>query len=174
MRYLDTAFAHLQFAIKLNQAAEEGRLSLEEIDRPLSVDEGGGAMLVLQDRVLNTPDDLILACQNYITMAFGAAAITLNRCREEAIGKKLPDPVVSECDQWAALVFQIRNAFAHDIAEPRWQVNNPTHLREFKVAKLCVDLRPLNGTHFDYAHIGGAQGLFLLKQYGEAHAFGRA
>src|SRR5437879_5621718 len=130
MRYLDTAFAHVEFAIKLTQAAEDGLLSLETIDRPLSIDEGGGALLVLHDHVLQSPDDLILACQNYVTMAFGAAAITLNRCREEAIGKKLPDPIASECDQWAALVYQIRNAFAHDIAEPRWEINNPTHLRE--------------------------------------------
>ena len=36
MRYLDTAFAHLSFAIKLMQAAENGVIDLESIDTPAS------------------------------------------------------------------------------------------------------------------------------------------
>src|SRR4051812_12475382 len=121
MRYIETAFGQLAFAIKLMQAAEDGLLYLDSIDRPLTIAEGP-SVLVLPDRVLASTDDLILACQNNVTIAYGAAAITLNRCREEA-SVPLPDPIVSEADQWVALVYQIRNAFAHDIAEPRWRTN---------------------------------------------------
>lgn len=166
-----TAFGQLEFAIKLMQAAEDGLLDLETIDRPLTIADGE-SILVLPNRVLESPDDLILACQNHVTIAFGAAVITLNRCREEA-SVALPDPVVTECDQWAGLVYQIRNAFAHDIAEPRWNITSPRFAREYTVGRVNADLRTLHGTGFEYAHIGGPEGLFRLRDFGEAHAFGR-
>lgn len=170
MRYIETAFGQLAFAIKLMQAAEDGLLDLESIDRPLTIAEGQ-SVLVLPDRVLASTDDLILACQNNVTVAYGAAAITLNKCREEA-SIPLPSPIVTEGDQWAALVYQIRNAFAHDIAEPRWQIN-ARYAREYQIGWVEADLRDLDGVHFDYAHVRGPEGLFRLKTYGDEHAFGR-
>ena len=171
MKYIETAFGQLEFAIKLMQAAEDGLLSAENVDRPLSVDEGSG-MLVLRDRVFDSPNDLILACQNNVTIAFGAAAITLNRCREEA-DVRLPDPIDSDRDQWIALVYQLRNAFAHDIAEPRW-VCQPRYRREYRVGVVNADLRDVEGSPFEYSQIGGANSLFLLKAYGHEHVFGSA
>lgn len=170
MRYIDTAFGHLGFAIKLMQAAEDGALDIEAIDIPLTVNEGHD-VLVLPDRVLSGPGDLILACQNLVSITYGAAAITLNRCREEA-DVPLPNPIETEIDQWVALVYQIRNAFAHDIAEPRWQMID-RYQREYEIGPVRADLRELNGGHFDYAQVGGASGLFHLKRFGEACAFGR-
>src|SRR5437016_4513592 len=136
MRYLDTAFTHLSFAIKLMQAAENGVVDLDAIDRPLTIRDGV-SVLVLPDRVLDSPDELIIACQNLVTIAYGAAAITLNRCREEA-SVALPHPILGECDQWVALVYQIRNAFAHDIAEPRWQIDE-RYRREYLIGYLKAD-----------------------------------
>jgi len=164
MKYLGTAFEQLQFAIKLMTAAELGHLKVEEIDTP-NVIQDGRSVLVLPDRVLNSQDDLILACQNNVTINFGAAAITLNRCREEA-GLQLPDPIVSEDDQWIALVYQIRNAFAHDIAEPRWNITRERYSRGFTVGSVTADLTGLDGLPFDHGQIGGPEALFLLKDYG--------
>lgn len=97
MKYLDTAFLQLQFAIKLMVSAESGALKVEDLDRPLTIADGKSVM-VLPDRVFSTQDDLVNACQNNVTIAFGAAAITLNRCREEA-GARLPDPINSDEEQ---------------------------------------------------------------------------
>ncbi|MEX2109070.1 MAG: hypothetical protein WD802_00505 [Gemmatimonadaceae bacterium] len=170
MRYIDTAFAHLSFAIKLMQGAEDGLVDLESIDTPLTIKDGA-SLLVLPDRVLHDRDELINACQNFVTITYGAAAITLNRCREEA-SVPLPNPIVSECDQWIALVYQARNVFAHDIAEPRWRIN-PRYGRKYMVGNVQADLRKLDGVVFDYADIGGVDALYNLKAYGEEHAFGR-
>lgn len=74
-------------------------------------------------KALEQPEDLIVALENNLTIAFGAAAITLNRVREE-IGLKLPFPIETEDEQCIALIYQIRNAFAHDIAEPKWEIEN--------------------------------------------------
>jgi hypothetical protein len=171
MRYIDTAIGQLAFAIKLMQAAEDGQVSLESIDRPLTITEGT-SIWALPDRVLDSSDDLILACQNFVTIAYGAAAITLNRCREEA-GVVLPESISSECDQWVALVYQIRNAFAHDIAEPRWQITKPRYGREYRVGTVHADLTNRDGEVFDYHHVGGPEGLYQLKRFGDEHAFGR-
>jgi hypothetical protein len=163
MRYLDTAFAQLEFSIKIMQAAENGALDFAKIDIPLSVRESGG-MLVLPDRVFESSGDAILACQNMVSVSFGAAAITLNRSREER-GPGLPDPIVSETDQWVALVYQIRNAFAHDISEPRWEIKSERYKRLYEIDGVSVDLTELHGRHFEYDHIGGAGSLFALKRY---------
>jgi hypothetical protein len=172
MRYIDTAFGQLGFAIKLMQAAEDGVLDLEAIDKPLTIAEGP-SILVLPDRVVaDNNNELILACQNLVGITYGAAAITLNRCREEA-NVSVPDPIASEVDQWVALIYQIRNAFAHDIAEPKWRVDKARYKREYSVGPVKADLRQLDGLHFDYAQVGGPEGLFHLKSFGEAHAFGR-
>ena len=172
MRYLDTAFAHLGFAIKLMQAAEDGLLSLDTIGRPMTVVDGG-SKLVLPDRVLSSQNDLVLACQNQVTIAYGAAAIVLNRCREEA-GAALPNPINDERDQWIALVYQIRNAFAHDIAEPKWNFSQPRFAREYSIGRIQADLSRRHREHFSYSHIGGPDVLFTLKRIGEVTAFGRA
>ena len=79
MNYLDSAFAQLELAIKLMHAAEQGRVKREEIDLPLTIAEGN-SVLVLADQTLHTDADFINAMQNNVSVAFGAAAITLNRC----------------------------------------------------------------------------------------------
>lgn len=103
-------------------------------------------------------------CQKLVSITFGAAAMTLDRSREER-GMKLPDPIVSEADQWVALVRQIRNAFAHDISEPRWEIRRARYKRRYKIERVSVDLTDLSGRHFEYEHIGGAESLFALKRY---------
>jgi hypothetical protein len=104
-----------------------------------------------------------------VSIAFGAAAITLNRCREEA-GVQLPDPINTEAEQWVALVYQIRNAFAHDISEPTWSIK-PRFARVYAIDRTRVDLTGLDGVTFDYGHIGGPDALFDLKRYGVDRIF---
>ena len=91
-----------------------------------------------------------MALQNNLTIAFGAAAITLHRSIEEA-GYRVPRAAFeTEEDQCIALVYQVRNAFAHDIAEPKWEMRNPVFEREYSIAVMIFDLRGLNGKHFQY------------------------
>jgi len=168
MNYLDSAFAQLELAIKLMHAAEQGRIRREEIDLPLTIAEGN-SVLVLADQTLHTDADFIIAMQNNVSVAFGAAAITLNRCREEG-GRSLSNPISTEVEQWIALVYQIRNAFAHDIAEPKWEIN-ARYRRPYIVGPVKADLSNLHGQHFDYYQLGGPEALFFLKDYGKQHVF---
>jgi hypothetical protein len=169
MNYLDSAFSQLELAIKLMHAAEQGIIRREEIDIPLTIREGN-SILVLADQVIHTDADFINAFQNSVSVAFGAAAITLNRCRED-VGLSLPNPINTETEQWVALVYQIRNAFAHDIAEPKWKIKSQYARRHYQVGTVEVDLTALHEQHFDYYQLGGPEALFLLKDYGRRYAF---
>ena len=167
MKFLSTAFAQLQFAWKLYNYALEGNIDLEKLDIPITFQEDG-MVLVLPEKILNTNDDLIIALENMLGVSFGAAAITLNRSREEA-GVPFPKVIQSEMDQFVVLAYQIRNAFAHDISEPRWEIRNPAFLREYRFGPVSVDLSNLNGERFDYKHIGGPEVLFWMKEYAETN-----
>ncbi|MGH1455843.1 MAG: hypothetical protein ACRBDI_03590 [Alphaproteobacteria bacterium] len=165
MQYLPTAFAQLQFSWKLYNYALEGNIDLEKLDIPITFTEES-MVLVLQDKIFNEKNDLIIAIENMLGVAFGAAAITLNRCREEA-GVRIPSTIESEVDQFVVLAYQIRNAFAHDISEPCWEIRNPIFLRNYNFGSISVDLTDLNNKPFEYKHIGGPDALFLMKEYAE-------
>lgn len=168
MNYLDSAFAQLELAIKLMHAVEQGIIRREEIDLPLTIRDGN-SLLVLADQTIQNDADFINAFQNSVSVAFGAAAITLNRCREE-VGLSLPNSINTETEQWVALVYQIRNAFAHDIAEPKWNIT-PRYARHYQIGTVEVDLTQLHKQHFDYYQLGGPEALFLLKDYGRRNVF---
>lgn len=167
MNYVDTAFTQLALAWKLYDYALEGKIDLNELDRPLTF-QGEGMLLVLPDKVLDTADDLLLALQNNLVITFGAAAITLNRCREEA-GHRLPTEIETETDQFIGATYQIRNAFAHDIAEPRWNITNPRFARLYEFGGMRIDLIGVGTKRFEYQDIGGPDVLFLMKRYAENH-----
>lgn len=164
MNYLDTAFGQLAFAWKLYNYGLEGRIDLAELDKSLTFQEGG-MIFVLPDKILDSPDDLILALQNNLGIAFGAAAITLNRCREEA-GVTLANPIQSEVDQFAGLAYQIRNAFAHDISDPRWKIDKLRYARIYEFGEVNVDLTNIGKKHFEYEDIGGPDVLFHMRDFG--------
>jgi hypothetical protein len=164
LRYLPTAFAQLEFAWKLYNYALEGKIDLEELDKPLTFEENG-MVLVLRDRIFDTPDDFILALQNNLSVAFGAAAITLNRSREEA-EIPLPNPIETEIDQFASVAYQIRNAFAHDISEPRWAINQQRFARVYKFGEITIDLTNVGTKHFEYEDTFGiAEQLFCVRDF---------
>lgn len=166
MNYIDTAFGQLAFAWKLYNYGLEGKIDLTDLDKPITFQEEG-MIFVLPNRVLETENDLILALQNNLGIAFGAAAITLNRCREEA-GVPLENPIQTEIGQFSGLAYQIRNAFAHDISEPRWNITQQRYARVYEFGGIKVDLTNVGNKHFEYNDIGGPDVLFRMRNFGAA------
>jgi hypothetical protein len=121
VKYLPEAFANLEFAFKLLEYARSGNIDWEKLDEPhiLKTDDGR-YQLNLKRPIFTEGRDPLIFIENNCSIAFGAAAITLNRSVEEAghirvSGKDLK----SETEQCIELISQIRNAFAHDIAEAK-------------------------------------------------------
>jgi hypothetical protein len=173
MRYLPTAFANVEFAWKLLHYGEDGGIDIDKLDIPIVFqDDRGVPFFVPPAKIFPDPNDLILALQNNVTIAFGAAAITLHRSIEET-GHKVPrGDFTSEEDQCIALVYQVRNAFAHDIAEPKWEMRNPVFKREYSIGGKTFDLRKLNGRHFRYEDFG-VESLFFLRDFAKERLFTR-
>ncbi|TCB60126.1 hypothetical protein E0J20_09020 [Rhizobium leguminosarum bv. viciae] len=167
MRYIDTAFGMLDFAWKMYDYALEGKINLEELDKPLTF-EDGPMVYVLPDKIFHSYDDLIQACTNNLSVAFGAAAITLNRSREE-IGIRLAPVIETEMDQFAALAYSIRCAFAHDISEPKWDMRRNRYRRSYSFGGIRVDLTNIERDQpFRYEDIGGPDVLIAMKRYFQA------
>ncbi|MFJ7566727.1 hypothetical protein ACIQW9_07190 [Herminiimonas sp. NPDC097707] len=167
MRYIDAAFKQLSFAWKIYDYALRDKIDLSDLDRSITFEENG-MVLVLPDRIFESPEEMIIALENNLSVAFGAAAITLNRCREEAnIG--LPNPIESEQDQFVSIIYQIRNAFAHDISEPCWNITQERYARIYEFGGIAIDLTSVGTKQFEYADIGGPDVLYWLKQYGDEH-----
>lgn len=167
MQYLPTSFAQLFFAWKLYHYGLDGNIDLDVLDSEITFQEEG-MVFALPRRILESKDDFFNALENNLTIAFGAAAITLNRSRELA-GLRLPNPIQTESDQCIALIYQIRNAFAHDIAEPRWKMTNRMHRRVYKFGGMVFDLSKLHGQPFDYAQIGGPSRLQQIKDFADSN-----
>ena len=172
MKYLPSAFANVEFAWKLLAYGESGEIDLNKLDICIVFqDDTGRPFFTPPARIFSDPNDLIIALQNNLTIAFGAAAITLYRSIEEA-GHTMPQgQIESEEEQCIALVYQVRNAFAHDIAEPRWEIRNPVFKREYVIGEETFDLRELHGHAFRYEDFG-VESLFYLKDYAEQRLFG--
>ncbi len=164
MNYLPTAFAQLLFSWKLYNYALEGKIDREGLDSEITFqNDDQSQIFVLPPRIFDNDDDFILAFENNLTIAFGAAAITLDRARYEA-GHDLPDPIQSDNDQCIALIYQIRCAFAHDIAEPRWKIKG-RYRRAYEFDGMQIDLTNLDGEVFSYHQIGGPDRLIAIKDY---------
>lgn len=169
MRYIDSAIKQLSFAWKLYNYALDGKINLDELDQPITFQEGD-MVLALPCKLFSDVSEMIVALENNLSVAFGAAAITLNRCREEA-GVALANPIETDVDQFASVVYQIRNAFAHDISEPRWDIRHGRYARVYVFDGISIDLSRVGNKHFEYADIGGPDVLFWLKEYGDRHVW---
>ena len=170
MRYLPTAFAQLEFSWKLYGYALDGKLDRQELDIPQTFKDGK-SMLVLPDQIFHSDKDLLLALENNLTIAYGAAAITLNRSREEA-DIKLPKELLSEADICVWLIYHIRNAFAHDIAEPKWEIRNKTLRIPYIFAGVEADLTNVHQEPFKYTDLGGLDAIFIIRDYALSNIIG--
>ena len=127
-------------------------------------------VFVLPQKIFDSDDQLIVALENNLVIAFGAAAITLNRAREEQ-GLRLPQDIATDADACVHAIYQIRNAFAHDIAQPTWEIRNTRFQRKYAFGGIEIDLTNRNGERFQYEHIGGPDVLEHIKNYAEQEVF---
>ncbi|GAA4796879.1 hypothetical protein [Lysobacter hankyongensis] len=86
-------------------------------------------------------------------------------------GVALANPIQTEIDQFSSLTYQIRNAFAHDISEPRWNITNPRYARVYEFGGIRVDLTNVGNKHFEYTDIGGPDVLFHMREFGASRVW---
>ena len=150
------AFDQVEFSIKLLSYCEFDRI------RPAEFDTNQVVLLEQENLAFpagrfSTQEDIVRAAMVAVSLALAGSALTLDRAWEVA-GIR-PDPGSPErAVKLRTLVHMVRCAYAHGVADPRWEVRgNYRQVFELDLANapLRLDLRELHGQSFDFADLGG-------------------
>ena len=128
--------------------------------------------VLLKHENLNLPpgnfrrlEDIIRAAGITISSAFGASALTLDKGWEVAGIRPNPN-CTDEKVKLRTLVHMVRCAYAHGIADPKWEVRGDYHqVLEVKLPSepLRLDLRELDGHEFSFDALGGHARWFEIR-----------
>ena len=158
------AFLQVEFSIKLLSYCE-----LEKID-PAEFDLE--QVVLLKHENLRFPpgdfnrlEDIVRAANVTVLSALGVSALTLDKAWE--VAGIDPDPVSEDGTiRLRTLVHMVRCAYAHGMADPKWQVKR--HYRrplevDLPSEPLRLDLRELDGRGFDFDVLGGHARWFEIR-----------
>ena len=167
LRDAEHAFRLLEFSIRVLNYFELDKVDLKTFGQNTIIKLPTGNVSY-DDKYFACLENAILTAKISVGVAFGASAIALDDLFE-ATGC---DRIVNSLDEFQqvwALVYAIRNAFAHCIAAPTWNVKpykgkpRPAIKIDLGGQIVCIDQAALNGKEFDYAQIGGLDNWLLLK-----------
>lgn len=153
---VEIAFWQLEFSIKLLMFCELKKLDPSEFDTNhlVKLEEGN---LNFPSGHFSDPDNIIRAANVSVALAFGASALALDKAFETA--EILPDPESdNNVTRIRTLIYMVRCAYAHGIAEPRWEVRGKYRRAmsiELEGIDTHFDLEKLDGKAFDFKQIGG-------------------
>ncbi|MEX1107690.1 MAG: hypothetical protein WEC00_02145 [Dongiaceae bacterium] len=164
----DAAFAFrlLEFSIRIESFLSLGKLDFEAFGQEVTI-LLESKNISFSDGYFSSKENSVQASSMSIGVAFGATAIALDNYFEVARGRRDADSADPADALWA-IVYAVRNAFAHGIANPRWKIS-PQYRREFLIEhngeRVTVDLRNLDGREFKYEQIGGVENWYKLKRW---------
>jgi hypothetical protein len=170
--HLETAFLQLSFAIKLLHFLGEKPIDRGAIDIDLTI-EDPGSRICLSGGEFPTYEALLCAAENNISIAFGAATITLWEVIRKHSGLKSRNlvPSADSRQNLAGLSYMLRCCFAHGAAVPVWSFRDPKYKIKYQVGNKTIDLSGVaEGQVFTYDSIGGYETLWFLRA--EARASG--
>lgn len=171
---VEIGFRQLEFAIKLLSLCELNKIDPAEFDSDHLVRLSTGNLHFPPGRFRDN-DSLVRAASINVLIAFSATTLVLDEAFD-AIGMKA-NPLADDADgQLRLLVYMVRCAHAHGIADPRWEVRGK-YARVLTVTAEGVtvelNLRDLDGKPFDIEIIGGYENWY--RMYGSAkHLFSAA
>ncbi len=163
--HIETSFLQLSFAIKLWNYLDVHPIDKDAFDIALTIQSPGNCVC-LQHGEFHTYEDLQLAAENNISIAFGSAAVTLWEAIREhsALTARHLNPTANQQENLAALSYMLRCCFAHGTAAPKWSILDPKYRVQYRVGNKIIDLSQIaDGQIFDYTSIGGYETLWFLK-----------
>jgi hypothetical protein len=158
------SFLQLEFAIRMLTYCEQGKIDLNEFDTRhiVLLDKGN---LGFPSGHFSDPDNIIRAAGVSVSLAFGASALTLDKAFEAA-GVE-PDPLSEDNRiKLRTVIFMVRCAYAHGIAEPTWKVKGRYSRKisvELRSGRIELDLEALHGNVFDFDQLGGHHIWFQIR-----------
>ena len=161
---VEIAFWQLEFSIKLLNFCELKKLDPSEFDtdHTVKLEEGN---LIFPVGHFSDQDNIIRAASVSVALAFGASALALDKAFE--IAQIPPDPEFNNnVGRIRTLIYLVRCAYAHGIAEPRWEVRGKYRRAmsiELEGIVTHIDLENLAGKFFDFPQIGGHSNWIRLR-----------
>jgi hypothetical protein len=153
---VEIAFLQVEFSIKLLSYCE-----LEKIN-PVEFDTDHVVLLDTENLdfpkgQFSRPEDIIRAAGVYVSSSIGASALVLDKAWEVAGIDPDPDSG-DERVKLRTMVYMIRCAYAHGVADPSWEVRG-RYRRMLDVnlpnGVIELDLRDRHGQSFDFDQLGG-------------------
>jgi len=162
-KHVDTAYFLLSFAFKTSEYVRSEVFDKATFDRQLPI-HGLKRITFLPKDEFQSIEDVIAAAENIILICFGAVADALWEAYREVSGRESSDlmPLTQAQDKLPAFVFMLRCNFSHGIAAPKWQIHEK-YRTEYQLGDHKIDLRNLNGTFFEWSHIGGPEKIWTLR-----------
>jgi len=145
------AFLQVEFAIKLLDFCEAGKLDPQEFDTSLLI-KGKSANLDLPQGSFSDMNSMVKAANVMVLSSIGTSAIILNKAWEVS-GIRLTGKPESKEDKLRTVIYMVRCAFAHSPADPKWRVKEKYRkLYQLNLANrtLSFDLRDLDGLPFKF------------------------
>lgn len=159
---VDLAFRQFEFAVKLMLYCENSEIDKDKFDGDITYLEEKGDNMVFPDNSFGSYDEIVSCSRINVSLAFAATAIALDSAFKVAGFKHTPDLA----GDVRAMVYMVRCVFAHGITDPKWEVRGghrkKVHL-DLNGVSLEVDFAQLNGSVFDYKHVGGWSGWYRIK-----------
>lgn len=166
---IDKALYSLMLSIRLHGAFRKNLLDLKPFKMGYKLDEPNGATMKEEPNLdLN---ELLIDSQNLQVISLGASSITLDNALN-ILGEKKPDSKET-IDCVRCIIFQIRNAYAHNPLDPTWVVTRRTHRKTFvfEIDNLnySIDLENINGQKLESKHFNGFNGYFKMVNYAKSY-----
>lgn len=146
----------LEFAIRLLSCCERELINVAEFNTNHAVLLEHG-VIEFPASNFTTMEDIVHAASVTVSAAFGTSTLTLDKAWEVAGVNPNPNSK-DEIVKLRTLVYMIRCAYAHGIADPRWKANG-SYRRILQVTlrrnQLQFDFSALDGKRFDFSILGG-------------------
>ncbi|MFC1980178.1 hypothetical protein ACFLVS_04950 [Chloroflexota bacterium] len=167
---MKAAFNIWKFLLIIKVCIQEDAISKSKLPSRIDIHSRTAYFKFDLDSLSN--EDFNTHARNSLISGISLCAIAFDKAMDIAFGKKGKDFPTDETDLTSAraIIFQLRNAFAHDPLQPTWEVyknKKIKYLKTFQVQEigLRVNLEELNGKVFQPEDVGGDKGLFSLLEY---------
>ena len=158
------AFRLLEFSIRTLNVIEAKTIDLSVFGQETTIlldDEN----VTFSDGYFTSQENAEISAKVAIGVSFAASAIALDNLFE-ATGRQRDPASNEEVYLLWTLVYAVRNAFAHGIAEPKW-LAHPRYQRTIRLTlankEIVIDLAAVNEQEFAYEHIGGFANWLNIK-----------
>lgn len=162
---VEIAFLQLEFSLKLLTFAELGKLTPANFDTDHTVRLDDGDLLFPSGNFRDL-DSIVRAAKVSVALAFGATALALDTAMQTA-GIRPDARSENNVERIRALVYMVRCAYAHGIADPKWKISD-RYARTLTVSldggALSFDLGGLDGKQFEFSDIGGHLNWFRVRE----------